>query len=74
MLTKIWSIIVRYADWIGLGVGIFLGGICAFGFTRGLELHIGLSESSTVFVFMFVFGLFGKKLGTSLNQRSRKTE
>ncbi len=65
---------MKYAGWTGLGLGIFFGGTFGFFVARYLNLDLGLSESSVVFIFMFIFGLLGKKLGSLMITKTRKPE
>ncbi|USI29023.1 hypothetical protein ACD631_01365 [Alteromonas macleodii] len=54
---------MKNLNWVGLGIGIFLGGSLALVITRTVGFDIGLSEGSIIFVFMLIFGVLGKKIG-----------
>ncbi|AXT38411.1 hypothetical protein D1814_06860 [Alteromonas sp. BL110] len=58
-------------NWIGLGIGIFLGGSLALVITRIFGLNVGLNEGSVVFIFMLIFGLIGKKIGADFSIGSK---
>lgn len=62
---------MKSLNWVGLGIGIFLGGSLALVITRIVGFDIGLSEGSIIFVFMLIFGVLGKKIGAYFSSNSK---